>query len=103
MQGEAEELGFAWIVPLLRDMTAEDPNQRPPIGEVVSRFDAEVASLKGSALRAKYALSWGEMEWHEKLAKPVPYLFRRIRFVLTRTPPIPGGQATRPVVPPPTG
>jgi hypothetical protein len=89
VQEEAERLGFGWILPLTQDMTNQDPQKRPSIGEIIQRFDQAVSLLSTGTLRSQFTGSWGELEWYSKAWRTVPYLVRRLRFTLARTPAIP--------------
>ncbi|KAI0043012.1 hypothetical protein FA95DRAFT_503631 [Auriscalpium vulgare] len=79
--------GFEFIEPLIADMVQEDPEKRPKIDEVVTRFAAIRKSLSTRKLRSRmiprkeiglvgFFRAWG-------------YLYRTAGYILTKKAPIP--------------
>lgn len=86
---EPEQLGFSWIVPLLGDMMNPDPEKRPSMDEVLSRYNESVRSLTTTLLRSRWSRAWNNMAWYEKAVEGLPHLARKMQYIITRTPPIP--------------
>lgn len=79
-------LGFNFMEPLVRDMIALDPNSRPPLDEVVARFETICKSLSTWRLRSRV------IPHNETIAMPfraIPHWLRRIRYIFIRKPAIP--------------
>lgn len=89
LESEPEHLGFACLVPLLAEMTDQDPSKRPQMADVLSKFDTAVASLSGSTLRSRFSPTRLDLDWIDRITQTIPFTFRRAQFALTRTPPIP--------------
>ncbi|KAF6744608.1 kinase-like domain-containing protein [Ephemerocybe angulata] len=86
---EPATLGFDWIMPLLDDMTRENPEERPDMDAVAKRFAELTLNLKEWKLRSKFRLAWDDMAWYDQTTTIVPHWWRKLRFTVTRTPPIP--------------
>ncbi|KAI0041739.1 hypothetical protein FA95DRAFT_1683028 [Auriscalpium vulgare] len=82
-----KRLGFEFVEPLVADMIQEDPEKRPKIEEVVTRFAEIRKSLSSRKLRSRMIprkeiglvgsfRSWG-------------YLYRTAGYILTKKSPIP--------------
>ncbi|KAF5326602.1 hypothetical protein D9611_000733 [Ephemerocybe angulata] len=84
-----ENLGFQWLLPLLDDMTKEDPEDRPTMEVVMTRFSDLTRGLKEWKLRSKFRLDWDDLAWYEQTTTIVPHWWRKLRFTVTRTPAIP--------------
>lgn len=73
--------------PLVDDMTATDPASRPTMDEVITRFEAILASLSTWKLRSRVV--------HKddlRIAAPfrmIPHWMRRMKYIVKRTPAIP--------------
>ncbi|KAF6758073.1 kinase-like domain-containing protein [Ephemerocybe angulata] len=80
LQAKPEQVGFGWIVPLIMDMMSPDPARRPTIDEVALRYEECVSVLKPALLRSRWSRRW---------TKAIPHLARKLRFIITQTPPIP--------------
>ncbi|KDQ55733.1 hypothetical protein JAAARDRAFT_133274 [Jaapia argillacea MUCL 33604] len=77
--------GFEFMKPLINDMIQADPEKRPTMDQVMSRFDETRKSLSESKLRSR-VVQRGE--------KPLPKIFfglghlaRRVQFILGSVPP----------------
>ncbi|KAF5320432.1 hypothetical protein D9611_010813 [Ephemerocybe angulata] len=75
-----EQMGFAWIIPLIEDMMNPDPTRRPTIDEVATRYDEDVSLLTYPLLRSRWIQTWIEA---------LPHFLRKIRYIQRQTPPIP--------------
>ncbi|EIW83440.1 hypothetical protein CONPUDRAFT_136453 [Coniophora puteana RWD-64-598 SS2] len=82
-----ETRGFEFLVPLVAEMMHKDPKQRPSATEVVERFDNLTKGLSSWKLRSR-VIYRGEDVFTNTL-HGTTHWFRRVRFVLTRTPSIP--------------
>ncbi|KAF8465816.1 hypothetical protein JB92DRAFT_3062358 [Gautieria morchelliformis] len=72
--------GFDFMVPLITDMTQEEPSKRPSIDEVVARFETIYRSLSFKLLR----MHEGTSVFYDFL-----HFFRRMRYAFMRIPPVP--------------
>ncbi|KAJ7502453.1 kinase-like domain-containing protein [Mycena galericulata] len=79
--------GFEFMKPLVDDMVSEDPATRPTMDEVVERFAAIRSTLGAWKLRSRVvkASDWFPMDF----PRTVRHWYRRVGYVLTRTPAIP--------------
>ncbi|KAJ7141188.1 kinase-like domain-containing protein [Mycena epipterygia] len=77
-------LGFEFMRSLVNDMVAQDPAQRPTMDEVVVRFAAIRSSLSWWKLRSRIA-----KQSDFPLFRSFNHWFRRIGYILRRTPAIP--------------
>jgi hypothetical protein len=79
--------GFDFMLPLVSEMTQDDPAKRPTIDQVVARFQPVYRCLSTPQLRSR-AVQRKEDDidhwWRDSI-----HFFRRMRFVLLRIPPIP--------------
>ncbi|EPQ57119.1 hypothetical protein GLOTRDRAFT_127494 [Gloeophyllum trabeum ATCC 11539] len=82
-----DKYGFDFLSPLVADMVRADPSKRPTIDEVISRFEQSVKQLSSWKLRSRVV----DRDEHPVvgLYRSVGHWTRRIRFILTRVPPIP--------------
>ncbi|KAF8511914.1 kinase-like domain-containing protein [Gautieria morchelliformis] len=79
--------GFDFMVPLITDMTQEEPLKRPSIDEVVTRFETIYRSLSFKLLRTRMVgrdEDEGATAFYDFL-----YFFRRMRYAFMRIPPVP--------------
>ncbi|KAF8511915.1 hypothetical protein JB92DRAFT_349000 [Gautieria morchelliformis] len=75
------------MVPLVTDMTQEEPSKRPSIEEVMTRFETIYRSLSFKLLRTRIV---GRKE-DEGTSALYDFLhfFRRMRYAFMRIPPVP--------------
>ncbi|KAF8506378.1 kinase-like domain-containing protein [Gautieria morchelliformis] len=79
--------GFDFMVPLITDMTQDEPSNRPSIDEVVARFDDIYRSLNFALLRSRI-ISRKEDQGATQVYNFL-HFFRRMRYAFMRIPPIP--------------
>ncbi|KAF8508794.1 kinase-like domain-containing protein [Gautieria morchelliformis] len=79
--------GFDFMVPLITDMTQEEPSKRPSIDEVVTRFETIYRSLSFKLLRTRM-VKRKEDEGTSALYDFL-HFFRRMRYAFMRIPPVP--------------
>ncbi|KAF8485475.1 hypothetical protein JB92DRAFT_3026854 [Gautieria morchelliformis] len=79
--------GFDFMVPLVTDMTQEEPSKRPSIDEVMTRFEAIYRSLSFKLLRTRI-VKRNEDEGTSALYDFL-HFFRRMRYAFMRIPPVP--------------
>jgi hypothetical protein len=75
------------MVPLITDMTQEEPSKRPSIDEVMARFETIYRSLSFKLLRTRMVARdeyEGDSAFYDFL-----YFFRRMRYAFMRIPPVP--------------
>ncbi|KAJ6629452.1 hypothetical protein B0H10DRAFT_1776295 [Mycena sp. CBHHK59/15] len=78
--------GFEFIRPLVTDMTLTDPQKRPKIDEVVSRFEAIVSGLSSWKLRSRVRK---KSDFYLDIPEIAKHWYRRIGYIIRRVPPIP--------------
>ncbi|KAJ7502449.1 kinase-like domain-containing protein [Mycena galericulata] len=78
--------GFEFMKPLVDDMCANDPEKRPTIDEVIERFAAIRNGLSSWKLRSRVIKASHVPLYHFRSVK---YWYRRVGYVLKRTPAIP--------------
>jgi hypothetical protein len=74
-------------VPLIMDMTQDEPPKRPSIDEVAARFDAIYRSLNFTLLRSRIILR--KEDEGATFFYNFMHLFRRMRYAFMRLPPVP--------------
>ncbi|KAI0065666.1 hypothetical protein BV25DRAFT_1581074 [Artomyces pyxidatus] len=79
--------GFEFVEPLVKDMVLDDPEKRPKIDEVVSRFEEIRASLSKSKLRSRVVRR--KEVWVVGMWRSVGYWYRRAGYFLQRKAAIP--------------
>ncbi|KAF8500107.1 hypothetical protein JB92DRAFT_2979397 [Gautieria morchelliformis] len=87
MQFVDVRFGFDFMVPLITDMTQEEPSKRPSIDEVVARFETIYRSLSFKLLRMRIVArkeDEGTSVFYDFL-----HFFRRMRYAFMRIPPVP--------------
>ncbi|KAL0947779.1 hypothetical protein HGRIS_013855 [Hohenbuehelia grisea] len=79
--------GLEFMEPLLEDMTHTDPKLRPTMEEVVARFETIMQGLSSRTLRSPVV----DTEEDPVLGffRAIGHWWRRIQYVVTRTPAIP--------------
>ena len=71
----------------MQDMVQDDPTKRPPMDEVIARFNAIRASLSSSKLRSRPV---GRREFFvAAFLRYIPHSKRRIMYMYRGVPPIP--------------
>ncbi|KAJ6629435.1 hypothetical protein B0H10DRAFT_1776589 [Mycena sp. CBHHK59/15] len=78
--------GFEFMRPLVADMTLTDPQKRPKIDEVVSRFEAIVSGLSSWKLRSRVRK---KSDFYLDIPEIAKHWYRRIGYIIRRVPPIP--------------
>ncbi|KAJ6629433.1 hypothetical protein B0H10DRAFT_1776609 [Mycena sp. CBHHK59/15] len=79
-------VGFEFMRPLIRDMTLTDPQKRPKIDEVVSRFEAIVSGLSSWKLRSRVRQ---KSDFYLDIPEIAKHWYRRIGYIIRHVPPIP--------------
>ncbi|KAJ6610679.1 hypothetical protein B0H10DRAFT_2165995 [Mycena sp. CBHHK59/15] len=79
-------VGFEFMRPLIRDMTLTDPQKRPKIDEVVSRFEAIVSGLSSWKLRSRVRK---KSDFYLDIPEIAKHWYRRIGYIIRGVPPIP--------------
>jgi hypothetical protein len=86
MTGQVK-FGFDFIVPLITDMTQEEPSKRPNIDEVMTRFEAIYRSLSFKLLRTRMVAR--DEDEGASVLYDFLYFFRHMRYAFMRIPPVP--------------
>lgn len=73
--------------PLITDMVQDDPNQRPTIDEVVTRFAKICQGLSSWKLRSR-VVKRGDSTI-PGIYRSITHWYRRVTFIVTRNPAIP--------------
>ncbi|KAJ6618793.1 hypothetical protein B0H10DRAFT_2217291 [Mycena sp. CBHHK59/15] len=79
-------VGFEFMRPLVTDMTLTDPQKRPKIDEVVSRFEAIISGLSSWKLRSRVRK---KSDFYLDIPEIAKHWYRRIGYIIRHVPPIP--------------
>ncbi|KAI0041320.1 hypothetical protein FA95DRAFT_710344 [Auriscalpium vulgare] len=82
-----KRLGFEFVQPLVADMIERDPEKRPKIDEVVSRFAEIRKSLRTRKLRSRIVRR--QEIGIVRFFRACGYLYRTTGYILTKKAPIP--------------
>jgi len=83
----SRKLGFDFMRELVADMVQDDPVKRPNMDEVVARFETICNGLSSWKLRSRVAKQSDSVMGG--FFRGIAHWTRRIRFIITRVPPIP--------------
>jgi len=79
--------GFEFMRPLVNDMVADNPEERPNIDECVARLDDITSSLLTGTLRSQVVYGHDWMVGY--IWRLFPYVLRLISFLWLETPAVP--------------
>ncbi|KAI0048894.1 hypothetical protein FA95DRAFT_1653412 [Auriscalpium vulgare] len=82
-----KRLGFEFVEPLVADMVQDDPEKRPKIDEVVTRFADIRSSLSTKKLRSRIVRR--NEVGVVRFWRACGYLYRTAGYILSKKPPIP--------------